>query len=136
MNIKSIILTPIILWAVANYAVAAVAVTDAWVRNNPSAVHAGYMTITSDRDTVLISAASAGVDSIEIHAMSLRAGVMHMQRIAKLALPKNTAVQFKPGGYHLMIFGNLQQADTLPITLKFGNGEQITVQYAIHKQHN
>jgi len=57
-------------------------------------------------------------------------GEMKMQQVMEIVLPAFTAVELKPGGYHVMFIGlvnPLQTGDTIELTLTFKNAGQITV---------
>lgn len=57
-------------------------------------------------------------------------GEMKMQQVMEIALPAGTAVELKPGGYHVMFIGlvnPLQTGDTIELTLTFQNAGEITI---------
>lgn len=57
-------------------------------------------------------------------------GEMKMQQVMEIALPAGTAVELKPGGYHVMFIGlvnPLQTGDTIELTLKFRNAGEVTI---------
>lgn len=102
-------------------------VAGAWVRSNPvpGRPTAGYLTITGggapDR---LVAATSPGL-RIEMHSMTMDAGVMKMARIEALPVPASARVALASGGTHLMIFGLTGTPKSIPLTLVFGSGAQV-----------
>ena len=57
-------------------------------------------------------------------------GEMKMQQVMEIALPAGTAVELKPGGYHVMFIGlvnPLQTGDTIELTLTFQNAGEVTI---------
>jgi copper(I)-binding protein len=106
----------------------------AWVRAMPSSetVTAAYMTIVnnSPNNIVLVSAASDVSSSVEIHQTSHMNGVMNMSMAVKLTIPSGGKLALKPNGFHLMLVGlfkTLQKGDTATITLRFLNGQDVTI---------
>jgi periplasmic copper chaperone A len=87
-----------------------IVVTDAWTRASaPGQTVAGvYFSVQSDVDAALVGAETAAADVGELHFMSVEDGVMRMRAVPRVALPAGTRVQFKSGGYHVMLF-DLQQ---------------------------
>ncbi len=87
-------------------ALAAVEISDAWARATAPGqdVGAAYMNLKSDRTTRLMSASSPAADSIEIHEMSMKNGIMKMRMMETLPLPAGKVVKLAPEGFHLMLF--------------------------------
>ena len=57
-------------------------------------------------------------------------GEMKMQQVMEIALPAGTAVELKPGGYHVMFIGlvnPLQTGETIELTLTFQNAGEVVV---------
>lgn len=121
---------------------------------------AAYMTITSPVDDVLLSVSvdASIAESVELHEMVMASddmamdegdmdhssmsddmggemnddmsGEMKMQQVMEIALPAGTAVELKPGGYHVMFIGlvnPLQTGDTIELTLTFQNAGEVTI---------
>lgn len=80
-------------------------------------------------DTQLIAASSPISKSVEIHTHLREGGVMKMRRIEAVDLPAGRSVEFKPGGYHLMMFKTKLPMDMTeaPLTLRYANGETVTI---------
>lgn len=102
-------------------------VEGAWVRAPavPGRPAAGYLTITGGgQPDRLVGATSPGL-RIEMHTMSMDAGVMKMARIDAVPVPAGAKVALATGGNHLMIFGLAGAPKTLPLTLVFGSGAKV-----------
>jgi copper(I)-binding protein len=60
--------------------------------------------------------------SVEIHETRNMSGMMMMEKVPKVVVPRGARVELKPGGYHLMLIG-LKQAlgpgQTVTLTLVF-----------------
>lgn len=110
-----------------------------WTRATaPTAkVGAGYMTIANrggvpDR---LVSASTDAAGRVEIHEMSMEAGVMRMRELAGgLPLPAGADVALKPGGYHLMLMdlrAPLKQGASIPVMLVFERAGRVQVKLKV-----
>jgi copper(I)-binding protein len=111
----------------------AVEVTDAWARATAPTMKAGgaYMTLTGkgapDR---LVGASTPVARMTELHRTVNDNGVMKMLPVDGIGLKPGETVEFKPGGYHVMLMGLRQQlkpGDTFPLTLTFANSPPQTV---------
>ncbi|MGO8839967.1 MAG: copper chaperone PCu(A)C [Methyloceanibacter sp.] len=102
---------------------------------------AAYLTLTNggkEADT-LKSASSADADKVEIHEHIHDAeGVMRMRAVeGGLAIPAGGTVEFKPGGYHLMLIGlkhNLEDGQNFPLKLTFEHAGAVDVEVKIEKK--
>lgn len=113
-----------------------VVITNAWVRpSNPGQeVGAAYMTLTSKQDATLLSVESDATKSIEIHSMTMKAGIMKMRMLDALPLPAGKAYKLAPGGFHLMLFDlkkPLNVGDTVNFTLHFKNKNNVEFKQTI-----
>jgi copper(I)-binding protein len=86
---------------------------------------AAYLTIvnTGAADT-LLSAASDVAGAVELHETTMQNNVMRMDQVQRIGVPAHGQVQFKPGGYHMMLIDvkhDLKPGDTVPLTLQFQN---------------
>lgn len=134
----SLIMAGCILVISSFQAMAEVSVEDAWVRLLPpmSKMTAAYMKIQSDQDDRLISASSDIANVIEIHQSKMDDGVMSMQQIDGLALPKDTLVELKPQSYHLMVMGlvkPLNESEQHRITLELEKAGKVDIQVPVRK---
>ena len=110
-----------------------VSVTDAWARATPAAARMGavYLTIESATGDRLIGASvpHSVAAKTQIHETVVVAdssgggdGEMMMRPVGSIELPPGEAVQFKPGGYHIMLLNlkkPLRSGEQVPVTLTF-----------------
>ena len=99
-------------------------VKDAWVRGTVTAQRStgAFMEITGKRDARLVGVASPVANSVELHNMSMKDGVMRMTPVEGIDIPAGNTVKLAPGGYHVMFMGLKQQmkpGDRVPLTLTF-----------------
>ena len=119
---------------------AQVTVSDAWVRGTVAGqkVTGAFMQLTSPADAALVAATSPVAKIVEIHEMTMDGGMMKMRAVDKLVLPAGKAVDFKPGGYHMMLMDltqPLKVGDTVPLMLTItdnaGNKQTIEVKAVV-----
>ena len=70
----------------------------------------------------------------QMHETVMDNGAMKMQEVASVDLPAGTAVEFKPGGYHVMFMDlktPLQQGRSVKGTLVFEKAGTVEVEYAV-----
>ena len=101
-----------------------VTIDHAWARATAPGqeVGAAYLELKSDVDMTLTQAKSPAADSVEIHKMSMKDGVMEMRMLKTLQLPAGKTVKLEPGGFHLMLFDlkkPLKVGENVPLTLHF-----------------
>ena len=102
----------------------AVKVDNAWARATvPGQKGSGaFMKLTAKQATQLVGVSSSAAGVAEVHEMKMEGDVMKMRAVAALDLPAGKAVEFKPGGYHVMLM-DLKQSLTVgskvPLTLMF-----------------
>lgn len=117
-------------WCVAGFAFVAVqawaevTVTQAWVRGTVPAQTAtgAFMKLKSSENLALVNAASPAARIVEVHQMVMDGNVMAMRAVDDVELPAGKMVEFKPGGYHVMLIDlvkPLAKGDKVPITLSF-----------------
>lgn len=97
---------------------------------------AGYLTITSPADDVLVGVRMADVGAVELHTMMISGDVMKMRKIDQLVLPAGTPVALAPGGNHLMIMqpgDSLVDGETAEITLILENAGDVTVSLPVSR---
>lgn len=78
----------------------------------------------------LIGAASDVADAVEIHESKMEGDVMRMSRVESIALEPSAKVEFRPGGYHVMMIGlkqDLKAGDEIEVILQFRDGPDVTV---------
>ena len=84
-------------------------VSDGWYRLMPpgSERSAGYLQLENrgPGDSVIVAVRSPQLDKVEIHSHSMKDGVMRMRKLDRFDVPAGEQRAFRPGGYHLMLFG-------------------------------
>ncbi|ONF95087.1 copper chaperone PCu(A)C [Sphingomonas jeddahensis] len=114
-------------------------VTSPWSRATAprATVGAGFLTIRNgdaqaDR---LVSVTSPRAERVEIHAMSMKNGVMRMRPLANgVTVPPQRATTLAPGGNHLMLMGlkaPLKAGERVPVTLRFARAGLVTTQLVV-----
>ena len=93
---------------------------------------ASYMTIAnSGAADKLIKASTDLAQAAELHTVMNNNGVMEMRPVeGGVEIPANGAVQFKPGGYHVMLIGLTKQlnvGDTVNLKLQFEKAGEVNV---------
>ncbi len=89
-----------------------------------------FMVHGTDMADALVGVTSPKAQRIEMHSMTAENGVMRMRAEASFAVPAKGALEFAPGGSHLMIFGlspDVKPGTKLPLTFSFQSGAKITV---------
>ncbi len=99
-------------------------ITDAWAKTTVpgGSVSAAYMQIKSAKPLKLVKAESPLTPNVEIHNMSMNAGVMEMRAVDTIDIPADKAVSLKPGGFHIMLIKvnkPINKGDTVPLKLTF-----------------
>jgi periplasmic copper chaperone A len=130
----------IALVAFLNPAFAQVTVKEAWVRATApqQKVAAAYLQLSSVEDMRLVAARSPIAGAVEIHETRMENNMTRMRPVASVALPAGKAVEFKPGGYHIMMMelkGPLKDGERVPLTLvvtaKDGKHENVEVEAVV-----
>lgn len=101
-----------------------------------ASVGGGYLVVRNkgaagDRLVGVSSPASARV---EIHEMAMEKDVMRMREVKGVDVPAKKSVEFKPGGYHLMLVelkAPLKPGDKVPLTLRFEKAGEIKAELAV-----
>ncbi|WP_269582940.1 copper chaperone PCu(A)C [Roseibium sp. Sym1] len=84
----------------------------------------------------LVSVESPAFAMAHLHKTSTADGLMTMEPVAQLAIPRGETVMFAPGGLHIMLMGPrepLGPGDSFPLSLVFGEGQALTVDVAVVK---
>jgi periplasmic copper chaperone A len=105
-----------------------------WIRQAPPgiAVLAGYFALQNltDQPLTLTAVESRDFGSVEMHRSFIKDSVEHMEPVPSIAIPAHGSVEFKPGGYHLMMMQpkkNLFAGDMAEVTLTFSDGSQLAI---------
>jgi copper(I)-binding protein len=99
-----------------------VVIDQPWVRATVPGqdVAGGYMQIESRSAAKLVKVDSPLARVAQIHRMSMRDGIMHMQELRALDLPAGQRVPLTPGGDHIMLIGlsrQLKPGEQVPLKL-------------------
>ena len=73
-------------------------------------------------DDKLVSVTSSVASRVEIHEHTMTDGVMKMSQVMGVDVPAGGSIQFKPGGYHIMLFDTDKKygpGDKIDLTLEF-----------------
>ena len=87
----------------------------------------------SEADT-LIGATSEVASKIEMHETHIINDVAEMLPVPRLEVPAGERIEFKPGGYHLMLEGltqDLKVGETIKLTLQFEKSSAIMIDVPI-----
>ena len=109
-------------------------VKDVWVR----AAQAGgqtavYFTIVNGKvaPDALVGVSTPAATSAGIHETTTdNSGMTGMQPVAQIAIPGGGTVELKPGGYHVMLMGlvnELKVGDSIPLTLTFEQAGEVPI---------
>ncbi|WP_084708013.1 copper chaperone PCu(A)C [Leucothrix mucor] len=123
----------------ADYTVGDLVIKDPYARATaPMApVAGGFMTITNNGKEAdkLIGGKVAFSQLVEVHQMSMDDGVMKMSQVdGGLEIPAGETVELKPGGYHLMFIGLMEQLkpeEQRKGTVIFEKAGELEVEYNI-----
>ena len=105
----------------------AITLADAWARATTASAQTGgaYVRIVNSGQAPdkLLSARSEIAAQTQLHETIEANGVMKMRELAEgVALPAGGSVEFRPGGYHVMLIGlvrPLVSGEAFPLTLTF-----------------
>ena len=107
-----------------------------WSRPTPpgTPMGVGYLSISNggQAPVILVGASTPRAERVSIHETSMHEGVMRMQPVSGgLTIPAGETVELKPHSFHLMLeqlTAPLQEAERIPLTLRFEGAESITVE--------
>lgn len=133
---KKIIFGAGILACALSFALSAdIEVKDAFAKATPPTAKnsAAFMTIynNSNKDISLISATNSVSNVTELHTHIEENGMKKMVQVPKIEIKANSSTQLKPGGLHIMFMGiksQLNEGDSVDMSLKFDNGEVIKLE--------
>jgi len=103
---------------------AQVTVDKAWVRATVAQQKAtgAFFQLRSAADARLVEVRSGVAGVAEIHEMAMDGDTMKMRAISGIDLPAGQLVEFKPGGFHVMLMDlkkPVSAGEQLPLTLVF-----------------
>ncbi|WP_088342971.1 MULTISPECIES: copper chaperone PCu(A)C [Rhodomicrobium] len=110
-----------------------------WTRATPTGAKtaAGYMTITNhgtapDR---LVGGSADGVETVEVHQMSVENDLMKMRKLDDgVEIKPGETVEFKPSSYHLMMMGlksGFKQGAMIKGALAFEKAGKVPVEFEV-----
>ena len=99
-------------------------------------VMAGYMILrnNSKQPVVLLHVSCQDFTSVMMHRTVMQDGMAQMQHQQKIRITPGKGIEFKPGGYHLMLMHakkTFRAGDKVNITLHYQDGRQQTVRFKI-----
>ncbi|MCW8107990.1 copper chaperone PCu(A)C [Alteromonas ponticola] len=102
-----------------------------------------YMTLEnqSDKERQLnsVTVDKTLADEAQIHTTQMVGEMAKMREVKKgVTLPSHQAVQFMPGGHHIMLLGlkrPLKKGDSFMLTLLFDEGASHSVNVIVRKEH-
>jgi len=118
-------------------------INDAWIAAAPPNVvaQAGYLTLENNtsKPMTLLSAASNAFEEIQIHRSTHdeATGLVTMIHEGKAEIPAHKTLQFKPGGYHLMLMkpkSSLKEGDQVAMSLAFADGTEYKITFAVRRE--
>jgi periplasmic copper chaperone A len=110
-----------------------------WSRETPAGAKtaAGYLKITNNGKEAdkLVGGSAEGTDAVEVHQMTMENNVMKMRRLeGGVEIKPGQTVEFKPGGYHLMMIGlkePFKKGSTVKGTLTFEKAGNVPVAFEV-----
>ncbi len=121
-----------------DYKLGSLIIDHPWARP-ASGTGAAYLSIKnngSETDT-LVSVASPVAAKTQLHQTTNDGGIMKMRQVERgVAVAPGATVEFKPGGYHIMLLGLKQKLDDgqhIPLTLTFAKAGAIDVEAYVEK---
>jgi copper(I)-binding protein len=134
------LLVGMMIFQSAAWADASVSIENAWVRDAPphAEMSAGYLTIMnhSAQTQTLTSVSSPQFQKVEAHKTEMVNGQVRMLREDSVTVPAHGSVEFKPGGYHLMLIHPLHElktGDRVELRLQFKGSQSLTVDAQIRE---
>jgi copper(I)-binding protein len=114
-----------------------------WARPaaGPNKLGAAYLILKNagQEADMLQSVSSPDAEKVEVHEHTQDAsGIMRMRPVeGGVKIPAGGTVEFKPGGYHLMLFGlkhNLEEGQQIPLKLRFAHAGDLDIEVKIEKK--
>jgi hypothetical protein len=116
----------------------ALTIAKPWARATPKGAEVGaaYLEISNAGPTPdTLTGGSADFAKVEIHEMSMQAGVMTMRELKDgLVIPAHGTVKLAPSGYHLMLAdlkSQLVKGATVKITLTFKHAGSVAIDFPV-----
>ncbi|MBI4760656.1 MAG: copper chaperone PCu(A)C [Chloroflexota bacterium] len=112
-------------------------VRDAWARSSTQGMNSAVYFVIENHNAQadeLIGAESDAAEAVEIHESKMEGDMMMMSHAEAVILEPSTAVEFKPGGYHVMLIRltrDLKAGDEVEITLHFKSSPDLTLKVTV-----
>ena len=93
-----------------------------------------FMSLTAKEAVALVGVSSPIAGVAEVHEMKMEGDIMKMRAVPTLDLPAGKKVDFKPGGYHVMLMdlkAPLALGSTVPVTLTFKDAKGVQSKLAL-----
>ncbi|MEZ7819066.1 MAG: copper(I)-binding protein [Candidatus Azotimanducaceae bacterium] len=93
---------------------------------------AAYFTLTNNKPTAITlkGAKSVSAGAVEMHTVEMQAEQMRMRPLTEVVIASGQSATFASGGHHLMLF-NVEAIDEfMTITLLFGDGTELPVEFS------
>ena len=117
-------------------------VKNAWARPAAAGDHGAVYFIVENgaaQDDVLLSAQTDVATAAELHLTQMDGDQMSMHQQEQVMFPSGEAVEFSPGGLHLMLVGltrDLKNGDTFDLRLEFEQAGEKTVTVTVKDDVN
>ena len=102
-----------------------------------SAVYFVILNEGGEADT-LIGATADVANEAEMHETHIEGDVAKMAPVPRVDIPAHGRIEFKPGGYHVMLVGltrDLKDGQTFKLTLRFEKSDAITLDVPIQQEN-
>lgn len=118
-------------------------IQEAWIAEAPPNVvaQAGYLTLDNgtSKPMTLVNATSDAFEEVQIHRSTHdeATGLVTMIHEKKADIPSHESLQFKPGGYHLMLIkpkSALKEGNQVTINLTFADGTEYKTIFAVRRE--
>lgn len=102
----------------------------------PGAPAVAYFTLSQSGGAPrkLVGVHVDGFGRTELHQSVTTGGVASMRKVENVPLSAGQSVEFKPGGYHVMLFdadGSLHMGDQTELTITLDNGDKASVSASV-----
>jgi len=111
-----------------------------WIRQAPPGVTvlAGYLTLDNltDKPLTLSGVSSPEFGAVELHKSTVKDNIESMEPVESVDLAAHGSVEFKPGGYHVMLMQpkkNLFSGDIVTLDLKFSDGSELAIMAPVRR---
>lgn len=117
----------------------ALRIENAWIRWLPAGLPGGaYATLINGgaRAVRLVGAFSADYGEISLHSTRMQDGMAQMRPVSQIVIDAHSSLNFEVAGYHMMLLQPrrpVSPGDRVPITLRFSEGNTITVEFQVRR---